>query len=195
LSIATRHLRPRRLNREAWLRGALEYLRRTGGSELIIGELAEFLAVTKGSFYHHFEGREDFIDAVLEYWHQTYNLAVRKAVEATDGGPRDRLRTIMQTVYEGEFTTYDLPMRAWAMDNQRVRRKMRQTDKWRSELCRREFAALGFRGDELEVRARMFVTYVSLEVAFYVKLSKTDLLKQIDNRLDVLTSKQQQSNG
>lgn len=189
MSTAARNMRPRRLNREAWLQGALEYLRRTGGSELIISELAEFLDVTKGSFYHHFEGREDFIDAVLEYWHQTCNLAVRKAVEATDGTARNKLRTIMETVYQGEFTNYDLPIRAWAMDNQRVRRKLRQTDKWRYELCRDIFEEMGFSGLDLDARARMFVALVSLEVALYVKLPKADLLKQVDTRLEVLTKK------
>lgn len=187
MNTAIRNIRPSRLNRESWLQGALDYLRRTGGSELIISELAEYLDVTKGSFYHHFKGRDDFIDAVLEYWHQTYNLTVRKAVEKHDGGPRERLRTIMRTVYEGDFTNYDLPIRAWAMDNERVRRKLRQTDKWRFELCRGLFAELGFTGQELDVRARMFAALVSLEVAFYVKLPKAELLRQIDTRLAVLT--------
>ena len=187
VNTAVRNIRPGRLNREAWLQGALEYLRRTGGSELIISELAEYLEVTKGSFYHHFDGREDFIDAVLEYWHQRHNLSVQTAVEQHAGSPKEKLRTVMRTVYQGEFTNYDLPMRAWALDNQRVRRKLRQTDKWRYELCRGMFEELGFRGEELEARARMFVALVSLEVAFYVKLSKADLLRQIDTRLEILT--------
>lgn len=189
LSATVQNLRPGRLNRESWLQGALEYLRRTGGSELIISELAEYLDVTKGSFYHHFKGREDFIDAVLEYWHKTYNLTVRQAVDADDGGPKDKLRTIMRTVHQGEFTNYDLPIRAWAMDNKRVQRKLRQTDKWRQDLSRDLFAELGFSGQELDVRARMFVTLVSLEVAFYARLAKAELLKQIDTRLEVLTRK------
>ena len=76
-----------RLTRESWLLGALDYLRQTGGSELVISELAEYLDVTKGSFYHHFKGREDFVDAVLQYWHQLHNLSVQKAVREQDGGP------------------------------------------------------------------------------------------------------------
>ena len=187
MDTAVRNIRPRRLNREAWLQGALEYLRLTGGSELIISELAGYLDVTKGSFYHHFTGREDFIDAVLQYWHQEHNLSVRRAVEETDGGPREKLRTLMLTVYQNELTNYDLPIRAWAMDNDRVRTKLRQMDKWRYELCRQLFSELGFRGQELDVRARMFMTVVSLEAALYARLSKAELLRQTDTRLAVLT--------
>ena len=177
----------RRLNREAWLKGALDFLRQTGGSDLHITKLAAALGVTKGSFYHHFSDRDDFVDAVLQYWNQIHNLSVATAVETHDGGPKEKLRTLMESVYQGEFTSYDLPIRAWAMDNPRVRDFLRRSDRWRLDLVRPLFEALGFRGEDLEVRTRIFVTFMSLEVALYDRLPKTEILNQIDTRLDLLT--------
>ncbi len=177
----------RRLSREAWLQGALDFLRQTGGSDLHISKLAAALGVTKGSFYHHFSDRDDFVNAVLQYWDQIHNRSVTAAVETHDAGPKEQLRALMESVYQEEFASYDLPVRAWAMDNERARIFLRRSDRWRLDLVRPLFEALGFRGEELEVRTRIFITFVSLEGALYDRLPKTEILKQIDTRLELLT--------
>ncbi|UCG71265.1 MAG: TetR/AcrR family transcriptional regulator [Chromatiales bacterium] len=186
MKTATR-LKTDRLTRADWLQGALDYLRQTGGSELRITRVAEFLGVTKGSFYHHFTDREELIDAVLLHWNEIHNLSVKEAIDGSTGGPRDKLRTIMQQVTEQQLTHYDLPLRAWAMDNPKVRLFMERSDRWRLDLVRTLFEALGFSGRDLEVRTQTFVTLVSLEAAMYARPSKMEMLAQIDARLDLLT--------
>ena len=57
-----------RFTKDLWLEKALEDLSQTGGAKFHIEKLAAKLGVTKGSFYWHFESRNDFVDQVLDYW-------------------------------------------------------------------------------------------------------------------------------
>jgi AcrR family transcriptional regulator len=52
-----------------------------GGPEAVtIANLCARLRVTKGSFYHHFGGRADFIRKLLRYWERDYNARLRADV-------------------------------------------------------------------------------------------------------------------
>jgi len=173
------------MSREQWLDGALRYLRR-GGGELRIDRLTRALGVTKGSFYHHFTNRAEFIDAILEHWDKTYNLSVAAELERAGDDPREKLRMLLRTIYENGLADYDLPVRAWALDNARVRRFLRRTDQWRMDVVRQQMEALGYIKEELELRTRLFVTFASLEVTLYNPLPRTQLLREIDARLEML---------
>jgi hypothetical protein len=47
------------LNRQVWLDAAVEMLVELGIGSVSISRLAEKLNITRGSFYHHFSGRND----------------------------------------------------------------------------------------------------------------------------------------
>ena len=51
----------KRLNREDWIRGALELLSTSGIEKVKIVPLAEKLGVTSGSFYWHFTNRRQLL--------------------------------------------------------------------------------------------------------------------------------------
>ncbi len=57
-----------RLTRETWLKTAMEMLAREGPQNLTTVRLVARLWVDRGSFHHHFESREIFVEALLEYW-------------------------------------------------------------------------------------------------------------------------------
>lgn len=173
-----------RFSRSDWLREALNFLRRSGGGELRIERLTQALGVTKGSFYHHFRNRDDFIDAVLEYWYEEYNLAVEKALATHTGSPKDKFRLIMRMVYEHDLSGYDLPLRAWALDNKRARSVVRKADQFRMNIVHALFGELGFQGEAQEIRSRMFLTVLGMEIALYDRPTKAKLIGQIESRLD-----------
>ena len=56
------------LSREDFLALALEALQESGQCRLHLDSLMEAMPVTKGSFYHHFESRGEFLKALGEYW-------------------------------------------------------------------------------------------------------------------------------
>ncbi len=57
-----------RLDRDAWIRGALALLTTGGIADVKVEPLAASLGVTKGSFYWHFDDRAALLQAMLETW-------------------------------------------------------------------------------------------------------------------------------
>ena len=73
------------LDREAWIRTALEALAEHGADSLRIEVLARRCGVTKGSFYWHFKDRRDLIDALLDTWKRGRLDDIRKQTRADPG--------------------------------------------------------------------------------------------------------------
>ena len=61
-----------RLSRQDWLENALATLSEKGQAGLSIQDLSVALGVSRGSFYWHFEDRDDFVHALLEHWYEEY---------------------------------------------------------------------------------------------------------------------------
>ena len=70
----------RSLQRSDWLRQALTVFVTSGIDAIRITRLAADLDVSRGSFYWHFENREELIDAVVEFWKRKNTEAIRLAV-------------------------------------------------------------------------------------------------------------------
>jgi AcrR family transcriptional regulator len=84
----------RRLQREDWVRAALDALEAGGPAAVAVVPLAQSLGVTRGSFYWHFETRDELLVAALELWEREHSDQVLAAVE-TIADPRDRLRALL----------------------------------------------------------------------------------------------------
>lgn len=154
----------RRLSREDWLREALLDLA-ADGIPKTIDQLVAKLAVTKGSFYHHFTDREDFIVSLANYWDEAFTrTAASAALESTEA-PEQQLWTLMMEIEDRRLAAVDLPIRNWALHNTEVAAAVRRVDRFRLNTLRQIFAALGFEGEELEARTRAFVTQFSLNMS------------------------------
>jgi AcrR family transcriptional regulator len=57
-----------RLDHEAYFNAALRILADRGFAELTVDNLCAELGATKGSFYHHFAGMPDFVQALADVW-------------------------------------------------------------------------------------------------------------------------------
>lgn len=78
-----------RLSPAEWTEAALAAMAAEGTAGINIEQLARTLGTTKGSFYHHFENRQDLLDAALTRWEEL----VRQDLEAVSDvtGPYQRL--------------------------------------------------------------------------------------------------------
>ena len=76
----------------------------------------------------------------------------------------------MEMIRDKHLTKYDLAMTSWARLNPRVHKVVKKIDKMRLEYLRVIFAELGFKGDELEMRTRLFVCYHSWEDTMFPDL-------------------------
>lgn len=172
-------LTPKRLSRSDWLVEALEVLALEGEAELRIDHLAAHLGVTKGSFYWHFENRADFFRQVAEYWAVEYTERPAERILSLEGDAPEKLQALMQLITEQNLTQYDLVVRAWAEHQKAVARIVERADRVRLATLRELFAEAGFQGEELEVRTRLFVVFMSFDELLGVGLSNSQRLERI----------------
>jgi AcrR family transcriptional regulator len=56
------------LDRHAYFNAAFKILGEGGSEALTVDALCARLGATKGSFYHHFAGTADFVNALMRCW-------------------------------------------------------------------------------------------------------------------------------
>lgn len=148
-----------RFHREAWLAAALDVLAEEGQAKLRIVKLAADLGVTKGSFYHHFKSRDDFVEKLLDYWSRNHTDRTIKEIGALRVSARERVLEMMRLIVRERLDRYDIALRSWAAQEPSVAAMVREVDMKRHQFCRSLFAEMGFEGAELEFRTYAFLAY------------------------------------
>jgi len=171
-----------RIDRDQWLAEALEVLSREGNARITVRNISESLGVTTGSFYWHFENREDFVDAIVDFWDKAFTEKVAHRIRRSPAEPREQLLELMKVLTEENLGRYDIAVRAWATHDNKVAKAVRKVDRQRFETVRGLFAAMGFVEPELDMRTRTFVVFFSLESAVYTKQSKRARLAAVESR-------------
>ena len=157
-----------RFHKEAWLRAAMDVLAKEGQAKLRVDALAGELGLTKGSFYHHFENRDDFVHCLLDYWSRTYTDQIIEEVSAAEGTPEARLLQVMQGIERRGLDRYDIAFRSWAAQEPFVAKSVRKVDLARYRFIRSLFAEMGFKGDDLEDRVRIWLVFESAKHTVYL---------------------------
>ena len=169
-----------RLSKQQWLEKSLLTLAAKGPSQISIAALTGALGVTKGSFYHHFADRADFVRSIVQYWDEKYTRDVASKPELQRGTPQERLWQLMLAIVESDLTRYDLAVRAWAGTDPDVGRLVAKADRFRLTFVRMLFSEMGFTDTDQETRTRTFVAAMSSEDAIYDRLpaaKRTKLLR------------------
>ena len=154
-----------RVDKELWLRTALEAVAHTNGGKVSIDALAKKLGVTKGSFYHHFRNRQDFVDQIVEFWVQRFNVYVIETIGASEGSGEEKLLSLMKLVKSEGLNLYDTTFRAWGAKDPKIAAKVHQVDIARYEFLKTLFGEMGFVGEELETRTRLWLIFASAQAA------------------------------
>jgi AcrR family transcriptional regulator len=165
----------------------LEVLSRRGGARLRVRDLSAELGVTTGSFYRHFNGRDEFVRNLIGYWQQRFTAEIIERVRRSGDDAKTRLIALTTGIIEEDLGRYDVAIRTWATQEPDVASLVRRVDLQRLDILRELFANLGFRGHDLEMRVRTFVTYHSLEHFLQVRQSKPTRLAEALRRVELLT--------
>jgi AcrR family transcriptional regulator len=139
------------LNRQDWIRAALDALAERGVAGVAVDRLAKTLGATRGSFYWHFSHRTELIEAALEQWEHENTTALIPAADAI-GDPVARLRFLFQLVYEQPVDAVELAL-ASAADEPLVEPVFVRVTRARLAFLRRIFSDLGLPDDEADDRA------------------------------------------
>ncbi len=78
----------------SWIVAGIEALEEGGTEAVSASALAKRLGVTRGSFYWHFDSRDELLQAVLDRWERDHSDAVLAALAAVPD-PRERLRLLV----------------------------------------------------------------------------------------------------
>jgi AcrR family transcriptional regulator len=117
------------LKRDDWLERGLMLLAEEGADALTIDNLCQHFSVTKGSFYHHFKNRQTFLEALLEFWEETYTS--RFIAYSLEGKtPLEQLERLQHLVVES-FGTAENTIRAWAQSDPLARSFQERVDRRR----------------------------------------------------------------
>ena len=83
----------------------------------------------------------------------------------------------MLMILEHDLTKYDLAIRGWAAHDPIAAKAVRLVYRMRLDFVRSIFSDIGFRGQELEMRTRLFVCYHSWEQAAFDDLENDERRK------------------
>ena len=148
-----------RLGREDWILGALELLGTAGVEGVKIVPLAEQLGVTSGSFYWHFNNRDELYNALADYWEREMTDAAIAAATQIEP-PGKRIWYLMEQVMDTGMARYDLAFWHWAQTDASAQKVFRRTLEKRFEFAAWMFRQAGFSKTQAEVRGRMMVVYM-----------------------------------
>ena len=151
---------------EVWIETAKEALVDDGLEGVKIDRLAKKLGVTRGGFYHHFEGRSDLLDRLIDHWAGSNDFIPRVTGIDTPHQAVDALHQMADTlIAEQRFLpAFDLAVREWARIDPRIEKTVRKVDKARIARLTRIFSALGYAAEEAVIRARVFYFH---QIGFY----------------------------
>jgi AcrR family transcriptional regulator len=143
-----------------WTQAALEALRKGGVAGVRVERLAGDLGITKGSFYWHFRGRGELLEALLEFWAREMTEAEFERISQVKGGLARRLATLAEDVLDKGVGRYDPAGRAWARSDRKVAAAVAQVDRRRVRALTGFFEEGGFTPAEARTRARLFYTFL-----------------------------------
>ncbi len=163
----------KRVSKIDWLNAGLRALNVFGVERIRVERLAGSLGVAKSGFYYHFLDRNDYLGQLLEHWDRVSTESVLSDVRVMSGTPKRRLSRIMQLVEVADLPSYDIALHAWAREDARARTVVNRAIRRREEFVGSIIREAGFEGEDLEMRATLFVTYVSNEKNYFAFKSKS----------------------
>lgn len=151
------------LSRSSWISAALSLLVDEGIEGVQITTLAKRLDVTRGSFYWHFETREDLMNALLDKWRDRNTGVMLSALDGADSLNSGILDLFAVWVDHTRFDpALDQAVRDWGRRDDRVRAVIAQEDAARVDAIAAFFARFGYEHPESFIRARViYFTQIS----------------------------------
>ncbi len=157
-----------------WLAKALETLVEDGFEAIKIDRLARRLGISRSGFYYHFKNRKDLLQHLLDYWANEYTAVITDSLDMKKLDAEKRLFITMKMVKDKKLAQYDLAMNGWAKVDLQVNEIVKKVIAMRLDFVRTIFKELGFKGDELEMRARLHLCYHAWEEVMFTDDNEDD---------------------
>jgi len=143
----------RKLSRQDWLTLGEQRLSRDGPGALSLDRLTAAAGRTKGSFYHHFQSRDDFLAALVDHWRGT---VVAPAARPYRDGPTAWPALLHAAPFDLN-QPFERALRRLAADEPIVRAGVERVD--RERIDNLTFLVSQLRGDLQDPRAFAALMY------------------------------------
>jgi AcrR family transcriptional regulator len=143
------------LTREDWISGAWDMLGESGMDGVRVEPLARRLGVTKGSFYWHFKGRGELLEALLSRWFAIWDDQMSADMhEAND--PADRIWALFESVVGRVTRGQTVALRMLSHSDPDLALRIEERDNQRLGFLMAQLEAIGFSRDEARVRGQVY---------------------------------------
>jgi len=177
----------KKLTKEQWLEKALQIINREGFGTIKIDRLVRVMGVTKGSFYWHFESKKDFIANLIEYWDKKFTNNVIKRIKDIADNPSECLLELMLFITDNQLAQYDFAIHALAQNEPDAFPLIKKVLEKRIEFVATLFSAMGLKRDEVKIRSRATVMFMTQEQNSLLKEPKNKQRKRIQLAYDLFT--------
>jgi AcrR family transcriptional regulator len=157
----------KRLTKENWIDAATTVLL-TGGSidHVRIDKLAKKLGITRGSFYYHFNSREELLKAILDKWRTNATESVISGLQFKFNSPQEQLLNLAELPLNGpkafDAASIELALRGWARRDAMARSAIEEIDKYRTTYIQTLFIDLGYAEPQAADLAFLFYSYMHM---------------------------------
>jgi AcrR family transcriptional regulator len=155
-----------RLTREDWFDIGLRLLGTEGEKALTIERLCQAANRTKGSFYHHFKNRDEFIHVLLEYWQSEYTNRIISIIEQIDN--LNERRRKLDRLAASLDSQIERAIRNWSGSDERVQQALKCVDEKRINYLTKLIGELGQLDEDVafELAIVEYATFVGLQHLF-----------------------------
>jgi len=150
-----REVGAKRRTRIEWIAAALEAMADGGVDAVRVERLAPTLGVSKGSFYWHFEDRNDLLTATVDQWEAGGTDRIIARAEAGGGDAAARILALGRLTADPKRMASELAIRDWARRDPAIAARVERVDDRRMQYLRALFTQLGAPTGEIEARAML----------------------------------------
>ncbi|MGB5300094.1 MAG: TetR/AcrR family transcriptional regulator [Thiogranum sp.] len=179
----------RGVSKAEWLETGLQALSEGGVAALTVEGLAKSLGIAKAGFYWHFKNRDDLLRQLLDYWTHEITKVITSNPELLALEPKSRFIRAAEIILDFDLTRYEMAIRQWALQDAGAARAVKKANRLRLDFARNALSKLGFKGEDLEMRAMLFVCYHSWEAPMFREISRKRRRDLITRRVELLTRK------
>lgn len=138
-----------------YFEAGMELLAGGGVAAVTVARLCDALGVTKGSFYHHFRGVEDFKAQLLAHWASEREEQAVAAAAAVDD-PFQRLDLLREAAI-GLHHEAEVAIRAWSRTDADAWKVRETVDAARERVVAEAYREVGVDADVAELLGRLAV--------------------------------------
>jgi len=143
------------LTRADWISGAWKMLGEKGLDGVRVEPLARRLGVTKGSFYWHFKGRQELIEALVDYWFSLWDHEISND-RLSQSNPVDRIWVLFENVIGRLSRGQTVSLRMLSHSDEDIARRIEERDRQRLAFLIDQLQELGFSPQEARVRGQVY---------------------------------------